>query len=173
VTGAHTAWLGLGSNLGDRERNLARAIAGLRALLDLEALSPVYETEPYGYADQPRFLNMAVRARTDLPPAELLRRVKDVERAAGRTATFCMGPRVIDIDILLYDALIMDDGVLVLPHPGLSVRAFVLAPLLDLDPALRHPVSGMALADHLAGIGRSGVRRCGAAEDVLPAAVRG
>jgi len=136
-------YLGLGSNLGDRESNLREAIrrldeAGARVL----ALSPLYETAPVGYLDQPDFLNAVCRAETDLPPRDLLRVVKDIEAAMGRQPSFRNAPRPIDIDILFYDDLVLNTPDLVIPHPCLAERAFVLAPLADLAPNLCHPVLG-------------------------------
>ena len=106
----HTVYLGLGSNLGDRQSNLAEAVQRLREFVEIEALSPVYETEPWGYADQPRFLNMALKGRTGLPAPDLLRFLKDVEEKMGRRQVDAIryGPRPIDIDILFYDDLVYD-----------------------------------------------------------------
>src|SRR5690606_38236808 len=135
------ALLGLGTNLGNRTANLRAAIAALGELGVVERLSRVYESEPYGYVDQPRFLNMAVLLRTPLEPAALLGEVKSIEERIGRAPTHRMGPRVIDIDILFYDDLELDTPALRIPHRGVMDRAFVLAPLLDLDIGLRHPAS--------------------------------
>lgn len=152
------AYLGLGSNLGDRGANLRRALAGAGALGTVTALSTVYESEPVGYTDQPPFWNMAARLRTEVPPRPLLAALKEVERAVGREPTFPGGPRVIDIDLLLYDEEHVREG-LEVPHPRMLERAFVLRPLVELDPDLVHPVSGARLADVLAA---------GAFEAVLP-----
>jgi len=141
-------YLGLGSNLGDRRANLARALDQLAALVRIDAVSSVYESEPVGYTEQPVFWNLAVRVRTTLEPAGLLEAAKRVERQLGRTPTFASGPRVIDIDILLWN----DDqrtGVPEIPHPRMMQRAFVLEPLVELDPTLRHPISGELLAGAL------------------------
>jgi 2-amino-4-hydroxy-6-hydroxymethyldihydropteridine diphosphokinase len=164
----HTVWLGLGSNIGHRERQLAAAVAGLQRLLQEPALSAVYESPPVGHVDQPDFLNMVVRGRTALPPAELLSAVKELERRLGRVPTFHMGPRSIDIDILLCDDVVLDAPGLRLPHPGLTRRAFVLVPLLELDPALRDPGDGTLLRDCLAQTDHAALRRVGAAADILP-----
>ena len=143
-------FLGLGTNLGDRAANLRAALTGLAARLTVDACSDVYETAPFGVIDQPRFYNMAVRARTALEPAELLQAVKQLERQLGRSRTIRMGPRVIDIDVLLYDGIIVDEAELSIPHPGIAGRPFVLRPLLDIDPELRHPVSRERIAEQLA-----------------------
>jgi 2-amino-4-hydroxy-6-hydroxymethyldihydropteridine diphosphokinase len=158
---AHEAWLGLGSNLGDRGRNLARAIEGIGHAGETLGVSGVFESAPVGYTDQPVFWNMAARLRTRLEPHALLRGLKALEARLGRVPTFHMGPRLIDIDILMYDDVQCAADGLTLPHPGLLERAFVLLPLLELDPELRHPVTGQRLADAAAGVDARGVRRIG------------
>jgi 2-amino-4-hydroxy-6-hydroxymethyldihydropteridine diphosphokinase len=158
---AHEAWLGLGSNLGDRGRNLARAIEGIEHAGETLGVSGVFESAPVGYTDQPVFWNMAARLRTRLEPHALLRDLKALEARLGRVPTFRMGPRLIDIDILMYDDVQCAADGLTLPHPGLLERAFVLLPLLELDPELRHPVTGLRLADAVAGVDARGVRRIG------------
>lgn len=161
------ALLGLGTNVGDRAANLRTAITALGAVGVVERVSRVYESEPYGYVDQPRFLNMAVLLRTQLPPEELLRAVKDLEVRIGRAPTHRMGPRVIDIDILFYDDVQIDTPTLRIPHPGVMDRAFVLAPLLDLDIGMRHAVSGELLAERVIALEDSSLVALGAAADVL------
>ncbi len=140
-------FLGLGSNQGDRRANLRAAVDRLADLLDVEAVSSIYETEPVGYTDQPDFLNLALRARTTLPPADLMRELIDVERALGRERTFPNAPRLIDIDVLLYGDRVIDMPELVVPHPRMTARAFTLLPLLELNPDLVHPGSGERLSD--------------------------
>lgn len=127
--------------MGDREGNLRAAIehisaAGIRALRE----SPIYETEPVGYTDQRWFLNMVVEAETELFPMQLLTRTGRIERALGRVRTVPNGPRTIDIDILLYGSAVVRTPRLEIPHPRMDVRRFVLAPLADLVPNLRHPL---------------------------------
>lgn len=159
-------YLGLGSNLGDRLDFLARAIALLAAVLDIDTVSDVYESEPVGFLAQPDFLNAAVRGRTLLEPRRLLLEVQSIERALGRDRSFRNAPRSIDIDILLFGRRRVCDAMLEVPHPRLLERGFVLRPLVQLDPDLKHPVTGRRLADHLAeasGLGR--------AEPVAPAAI--
>ena len=141
-------YLGLGLNVGDLRANLARALERMNLLLRIEAISSVYETEPVGFVDQPVFWNLAVRARTGLDPASLLDALKRVEQEVGRTPTFVSGPRVIDIDILLWNGE-RRAGVPEIPHPRMMQRAFVLQPLVELDAELRHPVTGDRLAEVL------------------------
>ena len=131
------AYLGLGSNLGDRERNLGEA----RRLLEevgarVLRASAVHETEPFGVIDQPRFLNQVVEVEWRRGPRELLGAVKAVETAAGRKPTYRWGPREIDVDILLFGSETVDEPDLVIPHPGLYERDFLLRPLAELRPDL-------------------------------------
>lgn len=142
-------FLALGSNLGDRRANLDAAIAALAPEVEVLDLSPVYETDPKYVTDQPRFLNMALRARTELDAGSLLCRLKAVEAALGRTPTVRFGPRVIDLDIVFYGDAVIDRPDLVVPHSALAERAFVLRPLADLAPAKRHPITGRTVAEML------------------------
>jgi len=132
-------YLGLGSNLGDREENLRQALALLSPKADVEKLSATYETDPVGYKEQPLFLNLVCRITTDLPPDELLCFVKKIETEIGRIPSFPNAPRIIDIDILVYDDTIMKTPNLTIPHPRLRDRAFVLIPLTEIAPDLIHP----------------------------------
>lgn len=144
---AQVVYLGLGSNQGDRERNLRDAIERLGAVVDVDAVSSVYETEPVGFQQQPDFLNLVVRARSVLPPDALMTELIGIERAMGRERSFRNAPRLIDIDLLLHGDLVIDMPELVVPHPRMVGRAFTLLPLIELDPSLRHPVTGERLAD--------------------------
>jgi 2-amino-4-hydroxy-6-hydroxymethyldihydropteridine diphosphokinase len=162
-----TTWLGLGGNVGDRERSLAAALDGLRCLLHVDAVSPVYESPPFGFSDQPAFLNLVVRAETALAPRQLLVEVKALEERLGRVPTFRMGPRIIDVDILLYDDVLLDEPGLVLPHPGIPDRAFVLVPLLDIDATVRDPATGQPYAAMLDRLDGTTLKRLGNADDVL------
>ena len=135
-------YLGLGSNLGDREGMLRRALEGLAAFVRLERVSDLYETEPVGFADQPWFLNAACSGQTDLTPLDLLQACKALETKLGREPGPRFGPRLIDIDLLAYDAVVMDTPDLTLPHARLHERGFVLAPLMDIVPDWRHPLLG-------------------------------
>jgi 2-amino-4-hydroxy-6-hydroxymethyldihydropteridine diphosphokinase len=137
----HTVYLALGSNLGDRLANLKQAIAALTPQMDVKAKSQVYETPPWGYEDQPKFLNQVIKAKTYLEPEPLLKHLKRLELALGRKESFPNGPRLIDMDILFYDDLVVNSPSIVIPHPRLHERGFVLLPLMDIDPELVHPVS--------------------------------
>lgn len=130
----HTAYLGLGANIGDRQASLDCAVAALGLLpgTRVDAVSSVYETEPVGYADQPDFLNMCVRVVTTLSPRALLGAALGIEAAMGRIREFKNGPRVIDIDLLLYDNAVMNSAELTLPHPRMYERAFVMGPLSEI-----------------------------------------
>jgi 2-amino-4-hydroxy-6-hydroxymethyldihydropteridine diphosphokinase len=139
------AFVGLGSNLGDREATILRALAALAADPDVEVVrvSSLRETDPVGYLDQPRFLNGAAELETDLPPRELLARLLDVERSLGRTRDGPpLGPRTIDLDLLLYGEARIAEAGLQIPHPRLHERSFVLEPLAELDPSLEVPGMG-------------------------------
>jgi 2-amino-4-hydroxy-6-hydroxymethyldihydropteridine diphosphokinase len=142
----HTVYLGLGSNLGEREAHLAEAIRRLGEFVTVEAQSSVYATEPWGYLDQPAFLNQVVAGRSQMEPEALLQAVKGIERSMGRVPTFHYGPRVIDIDILLFGSLQATSPALTLPHPHMSERAFVLIPLAELDPDMIIPGTSETVA---------------------------
>jgi 2-amino-4-hydroxy-6-hydroxymethyldihydropteridine diphosphokinase len=154
----HVVYLALGSNLGDRAANLRRAVECLPPWVIPSAASPVYETPPWGYTDQPAFLNQVIRAETLYEPVPLLEYLKHLEVQLGRTTTFRNGPRVIDLDILLYDEIIYDSPSLTLPHPRLSERAFVLVPLVDLAPDLLHPIEGISMRQLLSKIDASEIK---------------
>ena len=157
-----TAYLGLGSNLGDRESHLRQALSLLGESVRITAVSSVYETEPWGYTEQPHFLNMACRIRTSLAPNELLALAQDVECRLGRVRTVRYGPRTIDVDILLYGDLVMDTPDLCIPHPGIPERAFVLAPLAEIADEVEHPVLKRTIGALLEGApGRETVVRLG------------
>ncbi|NNG06079.1 MAG: 2-amino-4-hydroxy-6-hydroxymethyldihydropteridine diphosphokinase [Inquilinus sp.] len=159
--------LGLGANMGDRLANLRAAVAGLGRLVEIEAVSPVYQTAPMYDVDQDPYLNMALTARTDLAPRPLLDAAKALERRVGRTASHRYGPRQIDIDIVLYGDRVVHEPGLEVPHPRLAERAFVLAPAADIAAGWRHPATGRTIAEHLAELGPvEGVARL--AESVAP-----
>jgi 2-amino-4-hydroxy-6-hydroxymethyldihydropteridine diphosphokinase len=135
-----TVYLGLGSNLGNRARNIYAALRRLRSHVRLDQISSLYETEPVGLTDQPWFLNLVCAGVTELPAEDLLRAVKRIEGELGRRQGVRFGPRLIDIDILLYDDQVLATEQLEIPHPRLHKRGFVLVPLGELAPGLVHPV---------------------------------
>ena len=148
-----TAYLGLGSNLGDRRANLAGAIERLRSdRLRVTRVSSVWETEPRDVLDQPWFLNQVVEAETDLFPRQLFQHLQRIEREMGRLKRMPKGPRLIDLDILLYGNAVVKSPELEIPHPRMTERRFVLAPLAELAPDLRHPVLKRTVKDLLAQI---------------------
>jgi len=148
------AYIGLGSNVGEREENLVRAISLLDSSPGIRVLrrASLYETEPVGVEAQPWFFNTVVEVEAELAPGELLRRMKEIEKALGREDRGRWGPREIDLDLLLYGDLVMEEDGLVLPHPELHHRRFVLEPLCELAPELIHPRLGQPLRELLAGL---------------------
>jgi 2-amino-4-hydroxy-6-hydroxymethyldihydropteridine diphosphokinase len=155
----HLVYLALGSNLGDRLANLQAGLEALSSRVVTRATSPVYETPPWGYLDQPPFLNQVVLGETELKPVELLAFLKHVEVKQGRRRTFKNGPRKIDLDILFYDDLVMQVPSLTIPHPRMIGRAFVLIPLADIAPDLVHPVLLRKVKDLAAEVDATGVVR--------------
>ena len=153
----HTIYLGLGSNLDDRLANLRAAVKRLPPQVTLLGESAVYETPAWGVEDQPGFLNMVVRGETELAPAALRDHVKRIEGEVGRTPTYRWGPRIIDIDILLYDDLIMDSPSLVIPHPQMHKRPFVLVPLAAIAPDVVHPALGIPIRQLLEHVDTTGI----------------
>lgn len=152
-------YLALGSNLGNRLTNLRAAVEALRPEVLVLAESGIYETPPWGYTEQPAFLNMALKAETNLEPRALLKHLKDIEAGLGREKGFRYGPRKIDLDILFYEDLIFNEETLVIPHPRLQERAFVLVPLADVGADITHPVLHKTVAEMLAGVDAGAIRK--------------
>ena len=148
----YRVFLGLGSNMGEREKFLNRAIAELKKAQNTKIVwaSSVYETDPVGKTDQPKFLNAALEVETALEPRELFAEAKSVEQRLGRTMSERWGPREIDIDVLLYDGLVFSDDAVTVPHPEMERRKFVLVPLKEIAPDLVHPISGMTMEELVA-----------------------
>ena len=146
-------YISIGSNLGDREENCRKAIKLLKENgIAVKKQSRMYETEPWGVKDQPKFINMAIEAETDKKPEELLRVLKEIEKEIGRKETAKWGPRIIDLDILLYDNLVIDTPELKIPHPLLHERDFVLKPLCEIAPDKKYPVTGKTVKEMAASL---------------------
>jgi len=144
------AFLSLGSNVGHREAQLLTALERLEAAgIHVLRRSSIYETEPQDFHDQPWFLNLVVEAETELFPRQLLSRIGKIERELGRIRIMAKGPRTIDIDILLFGDFVIGTRELEVPHPRMSERRFVLEPLAELAPDLRHPVNGKTVSEML------------------------
>ncbi len=157
----HTVFIGLGSNMGNREELLKKALARIEKLMPIQAVSSVYETEPVGYEAQDWFLNMVIQGATRLFPEVLLERLQDIEAGLGRQRAVTNGPRTIDLDILLYGDAVMATENITVPHPRLHERAFVLEPLTEIAPAFEHPVLHTRMAALLAqaGCGKRVIKR--------------
>ena len=155
-------FLGIGTNLGDRERNLQDALAVLSQKMVILKESSIYQTAPWGYLDQPAFLNQVIEAQTDLSSLNLLGFLKDTEKLLGRQANFRYGPRLIDLDILFYGNRIIQTPRLQVPHPRLTQRAFVLVPLAEIAPEFVHPQNKQTITQLLAALpDLGGVEKCG------------
>ncbi len=155
---AHTIFLCLGTNMGDRVRHLQDAIDSLPPAVTVVQLSSIYETKPVGYTEQKEFLNQVLKAESGLPPFELLNHVKIIETKMGRTPTFRFGPRPIDLDILFYDDLVLETPKLTIPHPRLPDRAFALVPMVEIAPDWVHPVMQKTVREMLESISQEDVR---------------
>lgn len=146
-------YIGIGSNLGDRLRNCLSALELLRQNgLSVTKQSSMCETKPWGVTEQPEFVNMTVEAETDLAPMKLLEMIKKIEKEMGRQDTIRWGPRIIDLDILLYDDIVLKTDSLTIPHPLMHEREFVLGPLSEIAGEFVHPVLKKSIADLLKGI---------------------
>jgi 2-amino-4-hydroxy-6-hydroxymethyldihydropteridine diphosphokinase len=157
----HSVWLSLGTNLTEREENLRNAVSALKTRdgIRMVTQSDWFDTEPWGNADQPAFLNMAVEIETDLSPLELLNAVKSIERAMGRVPGTRWGPRLIDIDIVLYEDRVLETPELTVPHTRFRERAFVLEPLAQIAGQVIDPVSRATVADLNARVDSAGTVR--------------
>ncbi len=155
-------YLGLGSNLGDRTANLERGLRILGERVRLVRASSIYETEPWGFVEQPAFLNCVVEGVSTVSPEGLLEILKDTEQSVGRRATFPGGPRVFDADLLFYGDHIVDLSYLKVPHPRIPQRAFVLVPMAEIAADFVHPTLDVTVETLTAGVeGREGVSWCG------------
>lgn len=155
-----TVYVGLGSNLGDREANLREAMQRMDAAeIRVVRRSSIYETAPQELLDQPWFLNAVVEVQTDLFPLQLLACIRNVERDMGRRRVTPKGPRNIDIDILFYGRSVIHSAELETPHPRIAQRRFVLVPLAEIAPDFRHPLNGKTAREMLVGLEQQGVRR--------------
>ena len=151
-------YLSLGSNLGDRRANLKKALSLLGDSVDIASVSSVYDTEPVGVGEQPRFLNLVCRVNTNIGSLQLLSFIKGIEAEMGRDLKLKNAPRVVDIDIIFHGDTIMESQELTIPHPRMRERAFVLIPFAEIAPEIVHPVSGERIDDLASRVeGRDGV----------------
>ncbi|MFN2176064.1 MAG: 2-amino-4-hydroxy-6-hydroxymethyldihydropteridine diphosphokinase [Anaerolineales bacterium] len=152
-------FLGLGSNLGDRLENLRKASLSIEAEMVVQQYSSIYETAPWGYHDQPEFLNQVLKCATKLKPLELLSFLKRIEQEMGRETSFLYGPRLIDIDILFYNQLVINYPRLSIPHPQIEKRAFVLVPLMEIAPDFCHPATGRTVQEMYQEVDKQGIKK--------------
>lgn len=148
-------FIGVGANLGPVHENFTRALRSMEKCARVLAVSSLYESDPVGPQDQPKFTNAVIKVETELSPFELLDHLKTIEKEIGRKKTKRWGPRVIDLDIIFYEDLVISTDSLVIPHPRAHERRFVLGPLLEIEPAAWHPVKNMAVRDIYSRLGNS------------------
>ena len=146
------AFIGIGSNLGDRIKNCSDALGQLSKISLIKSFSSIYETEPVGIEDQPEFINCVIKIQTDLTPTDLLTELLGIERRLGRERSVIGGPRIIDLDILFYDDRVLESGNLMIPHPRAHLRRFVLEPLNEIDPNLIHPQLSLSVSKLLSDL---------------------
>ncbi|MBI5943745.1 MAG: 2-amino-4-hydroxy-6-hydroxymethyldihydropteridine diphosphokinase [Chloroflexi bacterium] len=154
----HIVYLALGSNLGNRAANLKAAVMNLTPQMTVKKKSSIYETPPWGFKEQSAFLNQVVKAETYLEPEPLLRHLKRLEVALGRVPNFQNGPRLIDIDILFFDDAVINSPSLMIPHPRLHERAFVLVPFVEIEPEFVHPSLHRPIINLLEGMEKSEIK---------------
>jgi 2-amino-4-hydroxy-6-hydroxymethyldihydropteridine diphosphokinase len=153
----HEVFIALGSNIGDRAENLSKAITQLNSFVEVLEKSSVYETPPWGILEQPAFLNQVIRGKTDLSPEELLSSLKKIENEMGRVKTARNGPRIIDLDILLYDDAQISLPTLTIPHARMCERGFVLVPLAEIAPLRMIPGTGLSVEDFFSEVDKTGI----------------
>ena len=154
----HIVYLALGSNMGNRLANLKAAISNVTPQMTVKKKSSVYETPPWGFKEQDAFLNQVIKVKTSLAPEPLLRHLKRLEVALGRVPNFQNGPRLIDIDILFFDNMIIEPPPLIVPHPRLHERAFVLVPLAEIEPDFIHPILQKSVSKLLEDLDQSEIK---------------
>lgn len=157
MTSTELVYIALGSNVGNRELNLQTAKNALLPSVIIQKESSIYVTQPWGYADQPDFLNQVIEVSTQIEPLPLLRLLKGIEKQMGREKLIQNGPRLIDLDILFYGRRVVETVDLQIPHPRMEGRAFVLVPLNEIAPDFRHPILDISVAEMLTGIATNGV----------------
>ncbi|MBT89127.1 MAG: 2-amino-4-hydroxy-6-hydroxymethyldihydropteridine diphosphokinase [Spirochaetales bacterium] len=140
-------YLSIGTNLGNKIENLKNAISRLSSIVTIDSISSVYETEPLNVQKQDNFLNIAIEVQTNFPPLELIEKLKKIESEMGRVLSELNKPRIIDIDIIFYNSIILDEVRIQVPHPRAHKRAFVIFPIMDLNPAFVHPILNKSLME--------------------------